>query len=843
MDERGEILSAMTLKEYLRTLHKQIMYADCAGERAYIPSLHYNRLVKLHEFVEEIAKLSAKIQPKSFEKGNSEQMEIVVDSENVNYRDFSKTFGRAENIFAMYTKGAMRKKNFRFLSMIEQNFRDIMEKRNKLLLKPEAQEYLNQLAPSVDILEQILEQKENLHVIHGDPGFGKTIHLQQLAERFVQEQRETETPILPIYVKAKHLATAIERNTSSKRAISKDEEDIYDAEDEKGTVWEFNTYTYEDELHNVFVSSLNKTHFSDHPLNYGDFRKLLSQYDGQIVLFVDAFDETAENDMPRLVHFLSRMTMEEKNAVVLTNRNSHSLAFGKLWAKMPDRESQNDKIRKYHIDFTPDELRYDMPEKLMAAWEIDGMVVEMRMEERYEAFNKVLTHPLFVGFFALMMKENQMMDELGDEEFGLSIKEYTPSHVVFLNNVVDLGIKKAIDDRNVNITPERMREIYEAIAYGYFVAQGRLSTIDAMLGNLQKIGILEVNNTEIEAIKNGVGPLYSSDGKQLQWTHKGMWEIGASRYVFQLPGLISERLRIPELFLLSYLQQYSEETRAETLLDGLWSIIDNDSNHGECLVAHLWEAFVPDTPLFSALNEITSMNIEVAIKSELDEQETWSAEIIARRLRRGETKYISYTNFDDCKHDFIRVAHLFGMQMFSFIRRYGELPGCGYWLVKNYFSGNGSFHTHRLFNFLPYLSEENKHLFINTMSYSGTEYRNRINPIVMMRNARAHGGAKKHEVEIVDFLLKKWHEIHRPIISRFNDTLNSVMTDIQIPERIETVLNNIDFDPAVLAHSILSAASFRPHGELMEAISDVPIEISVLLGFGLGRPKQGVGSR
>jgi hypothetical protein len=98
-------------------------------------------------------------------------------------------------------------------------------------------------------------------------------------------------------------------------------------------------------------------------------------------------------------------------------------------------------------------------------------------------------------------------------------------------------------------------------------------------------------------------------------------------------------------------------------------------------------------------------------------------------------------------------------------------------------------------------------------------------------------------VEIVDFLLKKWHEIHRPIISRFNDTLNSVMTDIQIPERIETVLNNIDFDPAVLAHSILSAASFRPHGELMEAISDVPIEISVLLGFGLGRPKQGVGSR
>ena len=53
---------------------------------------------------------------------------------------------------------------------------------------------------------------------------------------------------------------------------------------------------------------------------------------------------------------------------------------------------------------------------------------------------------------------------------------------------------------------------------------------------------------------------------------------------FNFPSLISDRSRIPELFLLSYLQQYSEETRAETLLDGLWSIIDNDRNHGERLV-------------------------------------------------------------------------------------------------------------------------------------------------------------------------------------------------------------------------------------------------------------------
>ena len=68
-----------------------------------------------------------------------------------------------------------------------------------------------------------------------------------------------------------------------------------------------------------------------------------------------------------------------------------------------------------------------MPEKLMAAWEIDGMVVEMRMEERYDAFHKVLTHPLFVGFFALMMKENQMMDELVTKSLDSQSKNTPPA--------------------------------------------------------------------------------------------------------------------------------------------------------------------------------------------------------------------------------------------------------------------------------------------------------------------------------------------------------------------------------------------------------------------------------
>ena len=122
------------------------------------------------------------------------------------------------------------------------------------------------------------------------------------------------------------------------------------------------------------------------------------------------------------------------------------------------------------------------------------------------------------------------------------------------------------------------------------------------------------------------------------------------------------------------------------MLDGLWSIIDNDRNHGERLVGVV-EAFVPDIPLFSALNEITSLNIEVEIKSDLDEQEIGSQ----RLLQEGcveEINYISPTNFDDCKHDFMRVAHLFNMTIFGFVRRYGEIPvrvlGCKELLLRQW---------------------------------------------------------------------------------------------------------------------------------------------------------------
>ena len=665
----------MNVQQYLRLLHAKVLYADCAGERAYVPSLHYNRLVKLQAFVGEVSKLQREIEPKKIIQKNIQTAaalsKLKSNTEDINYRSAKTLVNLSNEVFKRVDKKGFEGK-FKFFDAIEQHFRQIMEIRNTLLEKADDVNQRRRLAPSEDILEELEERPNELHVILGDPGFGKTIHLQQLAERYIQRQRETDVPVLPVYVKAKHLAHAITTHATLTRAINKDTEDIFEEEEDEESVWEFSFYRNEKELRAILATAVTETHFSGNEEFVPSFIKLLTKYKGKIVFFVDAFDEVQEEHMPHLVYFLSTITHAENNSVVLTNRNSHSTVFGKFWAKMPEQDSANDRISKYHIDFTPDELRYDMPEKLMAAWEVDGMATEMRMEKRYEAFSKVLTHPLFVGFFVLMMKENQIMEELDAVGDGLAIKEYTTNHVVFLNNVVDLGIKKAISDRGLKVKPTRMREIYEAMAYGYHVANGTEDSIDVMLKKLRKTTILDVTQSEIKAIKNGVGPLYSSDGKRIQWTHKGMWEIGASRFTYTFPSLITPALEKPELFLLSHLQQYASLNQHETLMDGLFGMLD--AYPSRSVVYVLWRTFIPHIPLFKKLDQSSEGGIEATILEDLPQFYLPHAKYIARCLSDGAIKFPRVEYFRECPEDTMRLFPQTHLSFVTVVNAFNEHP-------------------------------------------------------------------------------------------------------------------------------------------------------------------------
>ena len=104
-----------------------------------------------------------------------------------------------------------------------EGFREAVELRNKLLNQGLPEELLT---PSVDILEEISVHNHHLHIIHGDPGYGKTIHLQQISERFVRQQRTSEQATMPVCIKAKHLAASIREHAKEEREINRDPEDI-----------------------------------------------------------------------------------------------------------------------------------------------------------------------------------------------------------------------------------------------------------------------------------------------------------------------------------------------------------------------------------------------------------------------------------------------------------------------------------------------------------------------------------------------------------------------------------------------------------------------------------------
>jgi len=89
-------------------------------------------------------------------------------------------------------------------------------------------------------------------------------------------------------------------------------------------------------------------------------------------------------------------------------------------------------------------------------------------------------------------------------------------------------------------------------------------------------------------------------------------------------------------------------------------------------------------------------------------------------------------------------------------------------------------------------------------------------------------------VDTTRFLLVKWHKLHEQIITRFRDVLNDIGTNLQIPA-LELGLDGVDYDPAVLAHALLS------HASLLQAASlrTVPVEVINLLGFSTKSHRRG----
>ena len=220
MDEGGLNLGSLTVDEYLSKLHSKVIYADCAGEEAYIPSLHHNRLVNMDEFLLPILTGMFK---KDGQITTEDPITGKLFTEDITVQMGTKEIAKKFKFFEKAVKETFPKKIKTYAKLFHQNpseaFREVVTLRNKLLDHDLPSELLT---PSVDILEEISVHNHQLHIIHGDPGYGKTIHLQQISERFVRQQRTSEQATMPVCIKAKHLAASIREHAKEEREINRD---------------------------------------------------------------------------------------------------------------------------------------------------------------------------------------------------------------------------------------------------------------------------------------------------------------------------------------------------------------------------------------------------------------------------------------------------------------------------------------------------------------------------------------------------------------------------------------------------------------------------------------------
>ena len=124
------------------------------------------------------------------------------------------------------------------------------------------------------------------------------------------------------------------------------------------------------------------------------------------------------------------------------------------------------------IHFTKQELRYEMPTKLANAWGINSDQLAHSAMVQFKDYEAVLTHPLFVGFFCMLLEANALTPL---EEYKKRIHLDGPislQHVIFLRKVIEFGLGPTIKERS-EVTETEMDKIKRVF---FFIASTYLTT-------------------------------------------------------------------------------------------------------------------------------------------------------------------------------------------------------------------------------------------------------------------------------------------------------------------------------------------------------------------------------
>ena len=425
--------------------------------------------------------------------------------------------------------------------------------------------------------------------IFGGPGYGKTIFMQQITGELTNRElsKESKNGFIPIFVKAKYVSEGIIKFCELPWAITSHGDYVGEPDNDLVNLYKEDYIHYGlslnpeenglEEAANILKYAMIKTlpnldQTTVNNLFYPDFKENWNEgndFFSKIVLFVDAYDECLEhtegnnvrkNRLDLLSLFVNDVLEMSLKNVIITCRPSHRkeiTEFSELIGVGFDNGSSVWDLPLYQIldmKFTSNELRFEMPRKLANAWGLNSSNLDWKMQQHYDNYAKVLSHPLFVGLFCLMINEDDY--ELGDLVSSLpkcEYDEYGPHHVKFIQSVINYGINISIESRYPELGKSSLSNIRKAFlllaAINHLTGNDNIDYLwksiesntiypDADITRMDwrfKLNLvpLIVTAEEKDIVMNDLGVVYLSDGNELTWTHKTISEVATGIWLFE----------------------------------------------------------------------------------------------------------------------------------------------------------------------------------------------------------------------------------------------------------------------------------------------------------------------
>jgi len=428
--------------------------------------------------------------------------------------------------------------------------------------------------------------------IIGDPGFGKTIQLRQFTYKIIAEQLgEDSTNVIPIYVKAKTLSKNIQ-------AIATSPYGIITGDSENSSEYHGNSTSSKEEAVEIVINSMLQTEpeLDEHIVRnlFGMQRNVFDN----MYLIIDAYDEIlSEERRMEIISFIGDNIERHHCPVVITCRKSHSEELTIFFNEV------NGEINTHNcldIHFTPHELRFEMPTKLANAWGMNSDQLSLSAANLYQEYETVLTHPLFVGFFCMLLSHdalhpsdsnNPYLKQSKSNEKDGSDSTVSLQHVAFLKRVIEFGLEINVKERQSISEDEiaRIRKLFCYIAATYITTG--LSNLENILKYVAKYHDISPSAREKQILNDNLGVMFVNSEKDIDWTHKTLPEVATGLLILEEPDykkyLIREYGSIfgrngdlwSECLLMTLIQEDLEDSTGQpfVVLSGLFDSMGNRS--------------------------------------------------------------------------------------------------------------------------------------------------------------------------------------------------------------------------------------------------------------------------